>query len=108
MQGAAEVDVDHLVPLIDPQGVQCGQGHDARIIDEDVDRTMQISRGSNEFGDACEVRDVERAGVGAPSGRADLVDDGGDSVRAAGPENDGVAEGCEVAGGGFADSPAGL
>jgi hypothetical protein len=37
MEDAADVDVDHPVPLIDFEGLELGEGHDAGVIDDHIE-----------------------------------------------------------------------
>jgi hypothetical protein len=61
MQHASNVDVDHPVPLVNPEGREWGERHDAGVVDDHVDlaefRFGEIGKGP----DIVKVRDIESA-----------------------------------------------
>ncbi len=83
------------------------EGHDAGVVDDDVDVAVG---GEGEVGEGfhvVEAGDVEGAVFGVSAGGADFVGEGVEAVGAAGSEDDFVAEAGEVACGGFSDAAAG-
>jgi hypothetical protein len=106
VQGAPQVHVDHLVPLVDAQGLQRRQGHHARVVDEHVDAAVPLVGGVREGAHAVEARHIEFPMFGSAAGRADLVGEGLEPVDAAGAEYDLVAVRRQPAGGRLADAAA--
>ena len=85
-EGAAQVDLDHGVPLVDRHVDQHAVAQDARVVDEHVDRPVGVDGRLDQAARALVVRDVVAVGHGLAAHAADLVDHlAGRTVRGAGP-----------------------
>ncbi|MNH32823.1 hypothetical protein D3C79_932930 [compost metagenome] len=60
MQHAANVDVNHSVPLIDFERFELRERHDSSVVDENVDAAMQFDSEVNEGLHVIQVGDIQR------------------------------------------------
>lgn len=107
VEDTADVDVDHLVPFVDLKFVQGGEGHDAGVVDEDVDAAEFFEGEVGEGLGVFEVGDVQRAVFDEAAGGANFFGELFESVGATRSEKNLMALGGEMAGGGFADAAGG-
>jgi hypothetical protein len=64
VQDALDVDVDHCLPLFEPQLIEQGDGANARIVDENIKLAVALARQSDEGDEVGAPGDV-----GAQKGR---------------------------------------
>ncbi len=87
MQHAANVDVDHSIPLVDLEFVQWRERHDARVVDQDIHTTMLGLRKINEGAHVAEVGHVERLKINRSAGSTDFAGELFPSIGAARAEH---------------------
>jgi hypothetical protein len=104
---AADVYINHAIPLLNLEFVQRRQRHYAGIVDNHVDLPECFQREIGEPLHVGELGHVERAVFCCPTGGANLGSDFLEAVSPARAKNDAVPLAGEEAGGGLADAATG-
>lgn len=107
VQQAADVDVDHPVPLLDQQRVQPRQRHHAGVVDDHVDPAVPPHGLLGERDHVHAVGDVQAACVDAAARLLDLLRERLQALLAAGADDHLVAFASQAQRGGLADAAAG-
>jgi len=104
VQDAAQVDIDHLIPVIDADGIHRRQRHHAGVVDQDVDAPVAFECAGREGVHAPGVGHVQLRVLGLVASLDQFVVQPGEALDPPGAEDDLVPVGCQVACGGLADT----
>ena len=106
VEGAAQVDVDHLLPPVDAQLGDRRQRHHARVVDQHVDPAVPVERGGRERANAAQIGHIQRIRVEHAAGRAHFVAQLGEPVGTPRARHDQVTCLGKTTGGSGADAAA--